>query len=374
MPNKILIFIAVIVVLLIIGILGISYYYQAIMPHQNIEIIPQPPSQKQPTNPSESTSLTNTSEISITKTVVVDEQINLEFQLKRSVIIPKFKSAVIFNTLTNTEKICQEGTFLDSQKYGRWTLFNIGASEVTLHQYYSDGSVEKEYILKLAEKSDNQKPSGILRLFKPGEKKVEPIKNGNISIPSTDDLDKVISGTAVNDVVGLIRLLPDSLVYPIINTIPQDYLRRKLEESPLGAAISDETFKNYKPAEIVIILHKVSNDFTPKGEKSLLFSLQVNPDFSPISPTTTFRHDTKRIYACFKNEGVLAKLDRIVIKWTNRTNKNIIYWSALPLTSDANYNHVWVRLENWDVGKYLVSIYKQIQDVEPVACGEFEIK
>lgn len=374
MPNKILIFVAVIVVLVIIGVLGISYYYQAIAPPQNIEIIPQSPSPKQPTNSTESTSLTNTSEAPITKTGIVDEQIDLEFQLKRSVVLPKFKSAVIFNTLTNTEKICREGDFLDSQKYGRWTLFNIGASEVTLHQYYSDGSVEKEYILKQTEKSNNQKPSGILRSFKPGEKKVEPIKNDNISIPSTDDLDKVISGTAVNDVVGLIRLLPDSLVYSIINTIPQNYLRRKLEESPFSKAISDETFKNYNPAEIVIILHKVADDFIPKGEKSLLFSLQVNPDYSPISPTTTFRHATKRIYTCFKNEGVLAKLDKVIIKWTNRTNKNIIYWSALPLTPDANYNHVWVQLENWDVGKYLVSIYKQIQDVEPVACGEFEIK
>ncbi|MFH0889202.1 MAG: hypothetical protein V1871_08350 [Planctomycetota bacterium] len=373
MSNKILIFVAVLVVLVIIGVLGISYYYQAITPQQNIEIIPQPPSPKQPTDPPELISLTNTSEAVVTKTEVVDGQINLEFQLKSSTVIPGFKSAVISNTLTNTEKICQEGNFLDSQKYGRWTLFDIGASEVALHQYYSDGSVEKEYTLKLAEKSDNQKPSGILRLFKPGEKKVEPIKNGGFTIPTPADIDKVISGTSVNAVIGLIRLIPDALIKSFVNTLPQEYVRNKLEES-FGLAISEETFKNCKPTEVVLILHKVADDFTPKGEKSLLFSVQVNPDFSPISPTTTFRPNTKRIYACFKNEGVLAKLDKVIIKWTNQTNKNIIYWNVFMLNPDANYNHIWVQLENWDVGKYLVSIYKQIQDVEPVACGEFEIK
>jgi len=108
--------------------------------------------------------------------------------------------------------------------------------------------------------------------------------------------------------------------------------------------------------------------------QTILFSLQVNPDYSPISPTTTFRPNTKRIYACFKNEGVLANLYKVIAKWTNQTNKNIIDWQTFPLTPDAKYNHVWVKLDNWDVGKYLVSIYKQSWDVEPVACGEFEIK
>ncbi|MFH1230502.1 MAG: hypothetical protein V1709_03300 [Planctomycetota bacterium] len=368
MPNKILICIVVIVVLVIIGVLGISYYYQAIVPHQNIQIIPQPP-----TNPFPSISLTNTSEAPITKTMGAEEQLDLEFQLKRSVVIPKFKSAVILNTLTNTEKGYQEGSFLDSQKYGRWTIFNIVADEVTLHQYHSDGSVAKEYILKSTEKSNNQKPSGILRSFKPGEKKVEPIKNDGFTIPTPADIDKVINGTSINAVIDLIRLIPDTLIKSFVNTLPQDYVRNKLEEG-FGVAISEETFKNYKPAEIVLILRKVVDDFAPKGEKSLFFSLQVNPDNSPVSPTSTFTTDTKKIYACFKNEGVLAKLDRIIIKWTNQTNKNILDWSAFMLNSDANYNYIFIKRGDWDTGKYLVSIYKQIQDVEPVACGEFEIK
>jgi hypothetical protein len=369
MPNKILLVIAAIVVLVIVGILGIAYYYQSIASHQDIQIIPQPP-----TNPPQSITSTSTSQLPVTKTVIVDGQIDLEFQLKRTVVLQKFKSAVILNTITDVEKICQEGIVLDSQKYGRWTIFNIGVTEVTLHQYYPDNSVAKEYILKITEKSDGQKPPGILHSFKLGEKKVEPIKTDSISIPSTDDLDKVVSGTAVNEVVGLIRLLPDNLVYSILNAIPQDYLRRKIEESPLSSAVSEETFKNYKPAEIVNILRKVADDFTPKGEKSLLFSLEVNTDNSPISPTNIFAHDTKKIFVCFKNEGVLAKIDKVIIKWTNQTNKNILYWSSFMLNPDASYNYIFVKQENWEVGKYLVSTYKQIQDIEPAAYGEFEIK
>jgi hypothetical protein len=169
-------------------------------------------------------------------------------------------------------------------------------------------------------------------------------------------------------------MLPDTLVQSIINAIPQDYLRNKLKESPLGLAISEETFTSYKPADIVNILRKVADDFTPRGEKLLLFSEQVNPDNSPISSTTTFALNTKKIYASFKNEGVLEKLDKVIIKWTNLTNRKVVYWSAFSVNPNASYNYIFVRLEHWEAGKYLVSMYKQIQDTDAVAYGGFEIK
>lgn len=367
------------VAIIIIGVLGIFASYQYYKHYQ--DKLPKTsslsPAKINPTavpKPPKNVAVSPTPQAP----VGTEEPMNLEFQMTGAVVLPQFKSAFILNTLNSQEEVCQEGAFLHSKEYGRWTVFSIKQDETIIQQYHPDGSVAKEHTLKLIPKSNTPitttEPT-IIYAYRPGEKQSGPFKIEGIDISSPESIDRVISNTPVNDVLGIIRNIPNSVVESVLSVLPQDYLKQKIQESPLGMAVNDETYKDRKPADVVNSLIRVANDYTPKGEKMLSFSTQVNPDNSPISPTAVFGSDAKKIHACFENKGPLAKLDRVIIKWANTYSMKVVYWSAFMINPDATYNYIFVKPEgHWEAGKYLITIYKQPQDAEPVAYGEFEVK
>lgn len=315
--------------------------------------------------------------------VGTEEPMNLEFQMTGAVMLPQFRSVFILNTINNQEDVCQEGGFLHSKEYGRWTIFSIKQDETVIRQYYDDGSVAKEHTLKRTPKSNNPNTpsaskieSALVRAYRPGEKEPGPFKKEDIDITSPESIDKALANTPANEVLGIVRAIPDGVVESVLNALPQDYLKQKIQESPIGMAVNEETYKNHTPAEVINILRKSADDYTAKGENMLVFSTQVNTsDNSPISPTAVFSTDVKKIYACFENKGPLAKLDRVIIKWTNISTKKVVYWSAFMITPEAAYNFIFVKPEGrWEAGKYLITIYKQVQNPDPVAYGEFEVK
>ena len=207
-------------------------------------------------------------------------------------------------------------------------------------------------------------------------RRIRTLKFHNKNSPELADLFRTYCVGYDSTIVGIFD--PSDSIQRIINsvTIPENELRQQLEEGPLGLMISTETYKNYKASEIINILRAVAEDNTPKGAKIILFSTQVNPNNSPISPTNSFTPNTERIYVCFKNETILNKTDRLIIKWTNLSTKSIIYWSFFIINPNDDYNYFFLgkKREGWEIGKYLITIYKQIQDISPVGYGEFEIK
>ncbi|MDI6733079.1 MAG: hypothetical protein QME51_05420 [Planctomycetota bacterium] len=378
MNNKVVI--VALVVIIVVGVLGLfgSYHLYKYYQDKLSGKIPNP------TRPNDrSHSVGRESEIPNPKSEIqtvgsptsVEGPVDMEFQMTGGIVLPQLKSAIILNTLTNVEQIYQEGNFLDSQKSGRWTVVNITDKEVFLQQYYNDGSVAREHILKLTPKSGEKKPSDT-KVWKPGEKKALPKIGESVNLRSPEEIEKVISGTSVDEILGILKDLPDSFIEAALSIMPAEYLRNKITESPLGLMVTDETFKNIKPAEIVNNLRKVALDYNPKGEKLIVFATRVNPDNnSPISPTDVFPPETKRIFACFRNQGPLAKLDRVIIKWVDTTTPQLVYWSAYLLNPDAEYNYIFLKPEGrWGSGKYFALLYKQIQDIEPSAYGEFEIR
>jgi len=367
--NKVLL--VIILTLVIVGVFVAVYKPWQISKH---------PQTTTPTTTLEPSAITKTPIPGITRTSPAilgkEEQIKLEFHLTGSVILPNFKAAFILNTLTKQEQMYQEKSSLYSKDYGVWIVYNIASSEVVLHQYHQDGSIAMEYVLKVTKKPidepqiDEPETGGITRTFKPGEKNPEQSNPDNINAASPEQLDKM----SINEIMPLIKTIPESLIQTVLNTVPQDYLKQRLMESPLDVAITPGLFATYKPADILNILRKTAEDFTSKGENLILFSLVVNPDNSPISPTNAFPAE-KKVYACFKNEGVMAKLNPVIVKWANLSTTQIVYWRAFMINPEAQWNYVFLRPEKkWETGKYLVTIYKQVQDTTPIAYGEFEIK
>lgn len=303
----------------------------------------------------------------------VEEEINLEFRMTGAIVLPQFKSSFILNTATSQEGVFQEGSFLDSKEYGRWIVASIKQNETIIHQYHQDGSVAKEHILTIAPTTQTTK-STLAHIYMPGEKKFGLIKNG-IDITSPESIDKALAKTPANEVLGIVRSIPDSIIESVLKVLPQDYLKQKIQNSPLGLAITEDTFQGRNPSDIINMLRKSADDYTPRGENMLSFALEVNSDNSPISPTYIFKPDTKKIYACFENKNPLSKLDRVVIKWANVSTQKIIYWSSFMINPDSPFNFIFVNPEGrWDTGHYLISIYRQLHDPTPSAYGQFEVK
>ncbi|MBI5777897.1 MAG: hypothetical protein HZA49_00375 [Planctomycetes bacterium] len=374
--KKIIVISAVAIILL--GVIAVFTSYQYYPQFQGKQTSSQP-GQLQPHEQSAAPKPIEPATATATALVGKEEPMNLEFQMTNAVILPQFKSAFITNILTNQEQMCQEGNFLHSQNYGRWTVVNITEKETIIRQYYDNGSVAREHTLKLMPKPE--KPvtatpeASLVKVYKPGEKESGPFKIEGVDITSPKEMDKVLNETSPNEILDIIRVIPDSVIETVLNVMPQEYLKQKIEEY-FGLAVTEETYRDRKPADVVNILRKAAYDFKPKGENMLSFSIQVNQsDNSPISPTNMFTADAKVIFACFENRGPLAKLDKAIIKWSNTYTMKIVYWNALPLTPDAPRNYIYLKPPGkWDQGKYLVTIYLKTHDADPVAYGEFEVK
>jgi len=108
--------------------------------------------------------------------------------------------------------------------------------------------------------------------------------------------------------------------------------------------------------DIMINIHRAIS--VPGTGLPIFFTLRVNPDNSPVSPTTIFKSTDQRIYACFQNQGTLKGLTNVICRWTNKTTKEVMKLETKPIDSNAPYNFIWLeKREGWPVGEYAVELF-----------------
>jgi hypothetical protein len=203
---------------------------------------------------------------------------------------------------------------------------------------------------------------------------LDTIVKGGQEFYTPTHLDHLIQTTSLDTALSLARRLPEGTVKSILDKLPPDYLRNKLALSDLG--LSPEELSNIKPSELIMALAKVGQGEIPQGGASVYFTTQVNQsDNSPIAATSLFSTKDHKVYACFKNEGALAKLDKVVVYWTNVTKGEVAYWGSQPIDPNTPYNYIWVEEKSgWATGSYLVAIFKNAKDTNCLAQGRFEVK
>lgn len=140
--------------------------------------------------------------------------------------------------------------------------------------------------------------------------------------------------------------------------------------------LSPEELARTKPAELITSLLKIAQGEIAQGGAPIYFTTQVNEsDNSPIGAKASFTANDLKIYACFKNEGALAKLNQVIVYWANISKGEIVYWGCQPIDPDAPYNYIWVEEKSkWASGSYLVVLFKEAKDTNPLAQGKFEVK
>ncbi|MBI5777854.1 MAG: hypothetical protein HZA49_00160 [Planctomycetes bacterium] len=92
--------------------------------------------------------------------------------------------------------------------------------------------------------------------------------------------------------------------------------------------------------------------------EDISFALRVSPDNSPISPTAIFKSGDRRIYACFKNQGVLEGLAKVITRWMNKTTNEVIGLDTKALNPGVSDNFIWrEKKDGWPAGEYLVELF-----------------
>lgn len=357
----------IVVIMVIIGVFAIAYFFQTTS-------VPKPPKDSSP-KPSQNQVIKTLELVTLTKTpeapLSMEKPITLEFQMTGSIIMPDSKSAFILNTITNQEQLYQEGNSLDSKNCGCWIIFRITQDEVILHQYHQDGSVARSYILELSYNAVPQKP--------PAEKEQNNLKKP-LAVEKTDS-----SKLAALPAVSLTALDKIITSFPITQyELSQKLHGRKMSD----LLLTDEIIKNHQPAELIGIISKSTAKIedetagqkeTPKSAgvditreiKNILFSEQINYDNAPISASVTFPSDAKQIYACFKND---TYSNRITYKWYNLTSMKVMYWGSVDFPPFGDTYILLKPQDCWQLGRYRVYIYKDIQDAYPFAGGDFDIE
>lgn len=189
-----------------------------------------------------------------------------------------------------------------------------------------------------------------------------------------DNLERLAKTTSVETGLSFAHSLPEGVVDSILSQLPQDYLRNKLNLTNLG--FSSEDLTQNKPSEILSALIKASRDVKNEKAALLFFSTQVYCyDNSPLDIRASFSPTERKIYACFKNEGTLARLNKVIVYWTNISTGKIIYWGCQYLNPDTPWNYIWVEPQNnWTRGRYLVTLSNSSNKTNCLAQGRFEIK
>jgi uncharacterized protein YoxC len=207
------------------------------------------------------------------------------------------------------------------------------------------------------------------------EKNIKLKKDSEKLVAALQEMFNVYTKSDDIAIIKFVSILSDKSAQSLLESLPEDYLRRILYQSNLGQAITPEVFDSHTAVAIISNLRKAAMDYSMQGKNLLTFSTEVNPDNTPVTPTMTFTTNTQRIYACFKNEEPLAKLKTVIVKWVNVTTQEIMYWKCFEIDPKKPYNFVFLSYQDkWIPGAYLISIYKNIEDTSPIGYGKFEIK
>lgn len=153
-----------------------------------------------------------------------------------------------------------------------------------------------------------------------------------------------------------------SEVEDIVDSLPPEYIRSFIEKMT-GITSKDMPEDDADLAGYFTNIFRLIQGSQPEGGPGALiedisFTLRVNPDNSPISPTAVFKSADRRIYACFRNQGALEGLAKVVTRWMNKTTKEVMSLGPKPINPNAPYNFVWLeKKDGWAGGEYLVELF-----------------
>jgi hypothetical protein len=283
-------------------------------------------------------------------------EINL--QLTGTIIEPDFSAAFIMDKSNNNK----EDLYYEGDSIRDWLVEKITINSTYLYNRLNNQRI----VLNLSHDQASSRTKPLPVVVKPPDPTQESY--------TPDSVDNMLKTTSLDTALNMAARLPEETIKSILNKLPQDYLRDKLANAELG--LSPEELNKLSPADIIISLAKVGQGNIPAGGAPVYFSTSVNKlDNTPLTATISFKRNDKRIYACFKNEGELAKLEQVVVYWMNLDTRKVIYWGAQPIDPETSYNYVWVEEKSgWEAGSYIVAIFKHAGDTNCLAQGKFDIK
>ncbi|MBI4833529.1 MAG: hypothetical protein HY811_01745 [Planctomycetes bacterium] len=159
----------------------------------------------------------------------------------------------------------------------------------------------------------------------------------------------------------------------MLKDLPPEFIYEKIEE--FTGITKTEITPNIKLDDYATNLFMISQGGTVPGDgEKIVFGAQVNPDNTPLNQSTNFKTTDTRIYASFPNQGGLAGLSKVIVRWSNTTDGTIAYLGTKPINPNSTHNYVYVeKRKGWAKGIYLVELFK-VDTTEKIALGRFEIK
>ncbi|MBI4711910.1 MAG: hypothetical protein HY762_01185 [Planctomycetes bacterium] len=211
--------------------------------------------------------------------------------------------------------------------------------------------------------------------------------SGAITPQSIDSVLKDVAGMAAvtggipydileklaNKSVSVEELKPQ--IKSIVDTLPPKFVLEQIQKFTGldGADIASNT----DMGEYVTRLLQLNQGeaIAPVGDYvTISFAAKVNPDNSPIEPATSFKTTAPRIYSCFQNQEVLKGLTKVITRWTDTTNGEVIYLGTKPLDAASAWNFIWVeRKQGWTPGTYEIELLTAGK-LEKVGGGTFKVE
>lgn len=161
----------------------------------------------------------------------------------------------------------------------------------------------------------------------------------------------------------------------ILNDISKDFINEQVDAiiEEIKNSASPEMQLNEYIARFIQISQDgiIRNDYAPI---TATFCTEVNANNIPANASFYFPTSSKRIYACFPIPKELKESKKIVARWVNASNGQILYLDSKPPNLLKSINCVaFAPNDSWEKGLYQVELYK-IGTLEKIAQGAFEVK
>ncbi|MFH1228761.1 MAG: hypothetical protein V1701_12775 [Planctomycetota bacterium] len=292
------------------------------------------------------------------KTVSPTEAI-VKSQLRLNGIIidpPRPATAFIEDTVSK-----QSGWYIENERINEWTIIKITADEVTLRN--DSGEIAR---LTIERSWGADLTQGVVNIVKGAKDIISMASPLNMS-----DLANIIEPMLKKD-VPTEQFRPQ--IKALINTVPRKVIEDQLQavgiapsEIPPDTDLTDYAMK-------LLTIGRNEQVATTGAVVELSFSLQVNKNNSPMTPTNTFPTGKYRIYTCFPNKDALKGMPKVIIRWNNQTSGETVSMKLHQLDANAPYNFIWLeQKDGWTSGQYEVELFR-VNTAEKVASGTYRVE
>ncbi len=102
------------------------------------------------------------------------------------------------------------------------------------------------------------------------------------------------------------------------------------------------------------------------------FGRRVTLENTTRNPSSTFGSETRKIYAAFPSEKLVA--EQVTVVWRDLSRAKILLYQRQPVSVDDAHSFVWIdRSDAWPPGDYSVEIYTGDEAMEPIALGTYSV-